>query len=111
MEQLTGLKACHRKREYRGEQSLSPSFGFVTDHDSARAELLPGKEDRAANRAAFDHLLAHRQEIGEALGTRLQWYRGDSLQPDHVSILNEADWQQRANCQARWTKRFCDGLR
>ena len=66
-------------------------------------------------KAAFDSLYTHKAEIESALGTTLQWNRGDDIksskvfiQLNNVSIENETDWLQMANFHADWTKRFYD---
>lgn len=63
----------------------------------------------------FDSLYTHKAEIESALGTMLQWNRGDDIksskvfiQLNNVSIENETDWLQMANFHADWTKRFYD---
>lgn len=60
-------------------------------------------------------LYTHKAEIESALGTTLQWNRGDDIksskvfiQLNNVSIENETDWLQMANFHADWTKRFYD---
>ena len=64
---------------------------------------------------AFDCLYTHKAEIESALGTTLQWNRGDDIksskvfiQLSNVSIENETDWLQMANFHAEWTKKFYD---
>ncbi len=66
-------------------------------------------------RLPFDSLYTHKAEIESALGTTLQWNRGDDIksskvfiQLNNVSIENETDWLQMANFHADWTKRFYD---
>ena len=63
----------------------------------------------------FDSLYTHKAEIESALGTTLQWNRGDDIksskvfiQLNNVSIENETDWLQMANFHADWTKKFYD---
>ncbi|WP_222420808.1 DUF4268 domain-containing protein [Akkermansia muciniphila] len=55
------------------------------------------------NKAAFDVLYKHKNEIESKLGTELQWKREDDLksskvffQLDNVSIENEDNWSQMA---------------
>ena len=62
----------------------------------------------------YQELFAART-IMSALGTTLQWNRGDDIksskvfiQLNNVSIENETDWLQMANFHADWTKRFYD---
>ncbi len=87
----------------------------VVTYDSARVELYFNRSDRRYNKAAFDVLFSHRAEIEAALGTPLQWNRGDDiiaskvfLRLDNVSAESETDWLQMANFHAQWSKKFAD---
>lgn len=87
----------------------------VANFDAARAEVVFGRGNKQENKAAFDSLYTHKAEIESALGTTLQWNRGDDIksskvfiQLNNVSIENETDWLQMANFHADWTKRFYD---
>lgn len=80
-----------------------------------RAEVVFSRGNKDENKAAFDSLIAHKSEIESALGTSLQWNRGDEiksskvfLQLNNVSIEDETDWLQMANFHADWTKKFYD---
>ena len=73
------------------------------------------KGNRQENKDAFDSLYKHKVEIESALGTTLQWNRGDDIksskvfiQLNNVSIESETDWLQMANFHAEWTKKFYD---
>ena len=87
----------------------------VANYDAARAEVVFGRGNKQENKAAFDSLYTHKAEIESALGTTLQWNRGNDIksskvfiQLNSVSIENETDWLQMANFHADWTKRFYD---
>lgn len=87
----------------------------VANFDAARAEVVFGRGNKQENKAAFDSLYTHKAEIESALGTTLQWNRGDDIksskvfiQLNNVSIENETDWLQMANFHADWTKKFYD---
>jgi hypothetical protein len=87
----------------------------VANYDAARAEVVFGRGNKQENKDAFDSLYTHKNEIESALGTMLQWNRGDdiksskvSIQLSNVSIENETDWLQMANFHADWTKKFYD---
>lgn len=87
----------------------------VANFDAARAEVVFGRGNKQENKAAFDGLYTHKAEIESALGTALQWNRGDDIksskvfiQLNNVSIENETDWLQMANFHADWTKKFYD---
>ena len=101
---------------------LNGSFGIggfylccVANYDAARAEVVFGRGNKQENKDAFDSLYTHKAEIESALGTTLQWNRGDDIksskvfiQLNNVSIENETDWLQMANFHADWTKKFYD---
>ena len=87
----------------------------VANFDSARTEVVFSKGNRQENKDAFDSLYKHKVEIESALGTTLQWNRGDDIksskvfiQLNKVSIESETDWLQMANFHAEWTKEFYD---
>lgn len=87
----------------------------VANYESARVELYFNRPDKQANKAAFDTLFTHKAEIEAALGTPLQWNRGDDiiaskvfLRLDSVSAEDETDWLQMANFHAQWSKKFAD---
>jgi len=74
-----------------------------------------GRAEKSENKAAFDALYQHKDEIETKLGTELQWNRGDDIksskvfiQIDNVSIENEEDWPQMAKFHADWSKKFYD---
>ena len=101
---------------------INGSFGIggfylccVANYDAARAEVVFGRGNKQENKDAFDSLYTHKVEIESALGTTLQWNRGDDIklskvfiQLNNVSIENETDWLQMANFHADWTKKFYD---
>ena len=87
----------------------------VANFDSARTEVVFGRAEKSENKAAFDALYQHKDEIETKLGTELQWNRGDDIksskvfiQIDNVSIENEEDWPQMAKFHADWSKKFYD---
>lgn len=87
----------------------------VANYDAARAEIVFARENRQENKDAFDKLYIHKTEVESALGTALQWNRGDDIksskvfiQLNNASIENETDWLQMANFHAEWTKKFYD---
>jgi hypothetical protein len=91
------------------------SLCCVANYDSARTEIVFSRKNKQENKDAFDSLYLHKAEIEFALGTTLQWNRGDDIksskvfiQLNNVSIENETDWLQMANFHADWTKKFYD---
>lgn len=89
----------------------------VANYDAARAEFIFEGKSKEENKASFDKVFAHKNEIEEKLGTQLVWHRGDDIkaskiyiQLDNVSIENETDWLQMANFHAEWTKKLYDAV-
>lgn len=87
----------------------------VANWDCARVEIYLGKNNKEANKKAFDLLFNQKAEIESKLGVPLFWNRGDdiksskvALQLDNVSIENETDWLQMAKFHANWSKKFYD---
>lgn len=87
----------------------------VANFDSARSEVVFARAEKSENKAAFDALYKHKNEIESKLGAELQWNRGDGIksskvfiQLDHVSIEREDDWPQMAEFHAEWSKKFYD---
>ena len=57
-----------------------------SNFDAARAEVVFGRGNKQENKAAFDGLYTHKAEIESALGTALQWNRGDDIKSSKVFI-------------------------
>lgn len=86
----------------------------IANYDSARIDFYMGKGDVAQNKAAFDLLHRHKDEIEEELGITLTWERADKYKASwlschlyDVSITNEADWPRMAKFHAEWSDRIC----
>ena len=100
------------------------SFGISAFHidctanyDSAAVFFYMGKSDAAQNKAAFDLLKSHKEEIEEQVGASLNWDRADrckaswiGCQLRDVSIDNEADWPRMAKFHAEWSDKICDAI-
>lgn len=87
----------------------------VANYDGARVEVVFEKEDKEANKKAFDALMIYKEEIESTLGISLTWDRGEKknsakifYQLLNVSIENEVDWLQMAHFHAEWIKRMYD---
>lgn len=93
----------------------------VANYDHARVEIVLRRPDDNENKALFDLVYAHRQDIETIMNAELQWDKGDKetkgktkksskiyLQLNHVSIERETDWPQMAEFHAQWTKKFLD---
>ena len=104
--------------------TLSSFFGIsgfciscIANYDAARVDFYMGKGDAAQNKAAFDRLYSHKDEIEEELGIALTWERADAYKASwisfslyDVSILNENDWPRMARFHAEWSDKFCTVL-
>ena len=89
----------------------------VANSDCARIDFYMGKSDAALNKAAFDLLHSHKNEIEEELGMTLTWERADQYKGSSiscylhdVSILNEDDWPRMVKFHAEWSDKICNVL-
>ena len=92
-------------------------IGCIANYDSARIDFYMGKSDAAKNKAAFDLLHSHKDEIEEELGISLVWERADKYKASwlcyhlhDVSITNEADWPRMAQFHAVWSDKICNAV-
>ena len=81
----------------------------------AGVDLSLGHPDAVRNKAAFDYLLAHKEEVEQRLGVSPFWWRLDDKKAsyvviylDNVSIENETDWPRIIQFLAEWGKQFYD---
>lgn len=79
--------------------------------DRACTSLWLDNGDAAKNKAMFDMLYSHKDEIEQRLGTQLVWDRGEgqkrssvTVELPGVSLKNEDDWPAMANFHARWSR-------
>lgn len=86
----------------------------IANYDCARIDFYMGKGDAAQNKAAFDILYSHKDEIEEELGISLTWERADKWKASWischlygVSVTNEADWSRMAKFHAEWSDKIC----
>lgn len=87
----------------------------TANYDSAAVKFFMGKSDAMLNKAAFDLLVSHREEIESQLGVTLNWERADHSKASwieyrlqDVSITNEADWPRMAKFHAEWSDKICN---
>ncbi len=87
----------------------------IANYDCARVQFYLGKSDREKNKAAFDFLYKHKEEIEEKFGETIKWERADDNKASYmtyelagVSIANETDWKRMAKFHAEWGKKLCD---
>ena len=93
------------------------NISCIANYDSARIDFYLGKSDTAQNKAAFDLLRSHKDEIEEELGISLTWERADEYKASwlcyhlrDVSIINEADWPRMAKFHAEWSDKICNAV-
>ena len=58
----------------------------IANFDQARIDFYMGKSDSAKNKAAFDTLVAHKEEIEQELGVSLTWERANELRHHGCAI-------------------------
>ena len=88
---------------------------FVSKKSATIYLYIEVRTTKAENTAAFDRLLAHKEEIESALGTPLIWDRGEhkksaeiGLRLTGVNVCNKDDHPQMAAFHALWAQRFTD---
>ena len=93
------------------------SICCVANYDSARIDFYLCNSDTARNKAAFDLLYSHKDEIEETLGVALDWERADECKSSwicyhlrDVSITNESDWPRMAKFHAEWSDKICGAM-
>lgn len=89
----------------------------IANFDQARIDFYMGKSDAAKNKAAFDTLVAHKEEIEQELGVSLTWERANEYKASwlcyhlkDVSIANESDWSRMAKFHAEWSDKICNAV-
>ena len=89
----------------------------VANRDSARVDFNLAKYETEKNKAAYDLLYSHRDEIEKKLGATLEWDRADQkksswmlLRLKDVSVTNEDDWPRMARFHAEWSDRICNAV-
>lgn len=127
------LPIIQRQHAHRGtfsncnpgtSNTMSGYFGIsgfniscIANYDSARIDFYMGKGDTAQNKAAFDILFAHKEEIESELGVSMTWERADEYKAswlcyhlNDVGITNEADWPRMAKFHAEWSDKICNAV-
>ncbi len=89
----------------------------IANLDRARVDFYMGKNDAAKNKAAYDILAAHKEEIEQELGISLTWERADKYKASwlcyhlkDVSVANESDWPRMARFHAEWSDKICNAV-
>lgn len=93
------------------------NISCIANFDQARIDFYMGKSDTAKNKAAFDTLVAHKEEIEQELGVALTWERANEYKASwlcyhlkDVSIANESDWPRMAKFHAEWSDKICNAV-
>lgn len=93
------------------------SINCIANYDSARVDFWMGKSTASENKAAFDILYSHKEEIENELGISLTWERAEQYKGSWlsyhlygVSVTNEADWEKMAEFHAEWSDRICNAV-
>ena len=113
------FKNVNSSKEYWINGSFGISAFSVTCEakmNRAAVILVMGKSNRDINKSAYDFLYARKDEIENALGIALNWWRFEGKASyveyhiDGVGINDETSWTQMAKFHAEWSKRFYDVL-
>ncbi len=127
------LPMIKKKNELRGtfgnvnpgtSNSIYGAFGIggfsvicTANYDSARVDFNMSKSDASKNKAAYDCLCAHKDEIEGELGEKLTWERADdkkaswiSCSLQNVSLTNEEDWPRMAKFHAEYSNKICNAM-
>lgn len=113
---------CFKKCNPNTSNTMNGYFGIggfcvscVANRDGARIDFYLGKSSIEENKAAFDYLRTHQNEIEDAVGDTLWWNRADDYKASwisydlkDVSIANETDWPRMAKFMAEWSKKYLD---
>ena len=93
------------------------SINCIANFDSARIDFYMGNSDPVQNKAAFDLLWSHKDEIEKELGIPLVWDRAEKNKASWlcchlrgVSVTNEADWPRMAKFHAEWSNKICNAI-
>ena len=89
----------------------------IANYDAARIDFFLGKREAEENKAAFDLLFIHKEEIEKAVGAPLTWERAEEYKASWISyhlkgvgVTNEADWPRMAEFHAEWSDKICDAI-
>ncbi len=127
------LPIIQKQHVYRGtfgncnpitSNTVAGSFGIggfsiccIANYDSARIDFYMCKGDAAQNKAAFDLLYRHKDEIEQELGVALTWERANAYKSSwisytlqNVSILKEDEWPRMAQFHATWSQKLLEAI-
>lgn len=89
----------------------------VANYDDARVEFYMGSSDVPKNKAAFDTLYTHKDEIEKQLGISLTWERADEYKASWISyslaavgVMDKSSWDKIATFHAEWSDKICNAM-
>jgi uncharacterized protein with ParB-like and HNH nuclease domain len=87
----------------------------TANYDDTAVHFCMGKSDASMNKATYDLLFSHKEDIEEQLGISLNWDRGNNGKGSwigyhlrDVGLTNEADWPRMARFHAEWSDKLCN---
>ena len=93
-----------------GKRQYGQWWNYVVTQDQTRAELYLDKGKAEDNKALFDHLLKHCQEIENAFGGQLYWQRLDDKRASRISFTVPGGWADEASWPGAFEKAI-DGMK
>lgn len=102
--------------------TLAGSFGIsgfcvicIANADDSRIDFYLGNSDAAKNKASFDMLFSHKDEIEQKLGVSLTWERADEYKASWISyplldcgVTDKTAWPRMAQFHAEWSDKICN---
>jgi uncharacterized protein with ParB-like and HNH nuclease domain len=85
-------------------------WNYVVTQDATRPELYIDNGKADENKALFDHLNAHRQEIEAAFGGPLNWQRLDDKRASRISVTVPGGWADESSWPGAFEKAV-DGMK
>ncbi|MBR0420180.1 MAG: DUF4268 domain-containing protein [Erysipelotrichaceae bacterium] len=113
---------CFSKSSGGPYNTVSGFFGIggfnvscVANYSESRVDLWLGSNKQSKNKAAFDVIYKHKEEIEKEIGENLVWDRADEYKASWVysslkgvGIINEGNWERIAEFHAKTSKKFVD---
>ncbi len=93
-----------------GKRRHGQWWNYVVTQDETRSELYLDNGKADENKALFDHLHAHRQEIENAFGGQLYWQRLDDKRASRISITVPGGWADESTWPGAFEKAV-DGMK
>lgn len=89
----------------------------TANYDDTAVHFYMGKNDASANKAAYDLLFSHKEDIEKELGISLNWERADNYKASwigyhlrNVGITCEENWPRMAKFHAEWSDKICNAI-